>query len=60
MRFVQQIKRFDLTDILLILGVFIVGFLFALILSNYYKMKKEKIDEISKKFKGLKGEYEQV
>jgi hypothetical protein len=60
MRFVQQIRRFDLTDILLILGVFIVGFMFALILANYYKVKKEKIDEISKKFKGLKGEYEQV
>lgn len=49
-----------MTDIGVILGVFLVGFLFALFLSNYYKLRKEKIEEISKKFHGLKGEYESV
>jgi hypothetical protein len=39
-----------MTDIYIILGVFVVGFVFALILSNYYKLRKAKIDEINKKF----------
>lgn len=39
----QQYRRFDLTDIYIIVGVFIIGFVFAFILSSYWKLKKEKI-----------------
>eukprot|EP00347_Sterkiella_histriomuscorum_P022408 403338598 len=56
----QQYKRFEVTDIYMIIGVFLIGFVFAFVLSNYYKLKKEKIQEINKQFQGLKGEYEQV
>ena len=45
-------------DLVLILGVFFMGFAFALMLSNYYRVRKEKLEEINRKFKGLKGDYE--
>lgn len=60
LKYTYPIRKFELTDVYLILGVFVVGFVFALILSNYYKLRKEKIDEINRKFQGLKGEYEHV
>ena len=44
----------------IIIGVFLVGFIFALIMSSYYKIRQEKIAEINKKFQGLKGDYELV
>jgi hypothetical protein len=44
----------------MILGVFLIGFVFALVLSNYYKAKNHKINQINAQFQGLKGEYEQV
>ena len=53
-------RTFGWTDLLLILGVFVVGFIFAMVLNSYGRMKKEKIDEISRKFQGLKGEYESM
>jgi hypothetical protein len=56
----HQYKRFDLTDIYIILGVFLIGFVFAMVLSNYYKLRKEKIQQINLKFQGLKGEYEHL
>lgn len=56
----QQYRRFDITDIYMIIGVFIIGFVFAYVLSNYGKWKSQKIQEINKQFQGLKGEYEQV
>ena len=43
----HQYRRFDLGDIYIILGVFLVGFLFAMVLSNYYKVKREKIEQIN-------------
>jgi hypothetical protein len=43
----HQYKRFDLTDIYIILGVFLIGFVFAMVLSNYYKLRKEKIQQIN-------------
>lgn len=49
-KFTPQFKKFDIQDVYIILGVFIVGFIFALMLSNFYKVRKEKIDEISRKF----------
>lgn len=52
-------KRFEFSDTMIIFGVFFIGFIFSLVLQNYYRIKKEKIDEINKHFKGLKGEYEQ-
>ena len=53
-------KRFDLSDTYIILGVFLIGFVLALILANYYQVKRQKIDQISQKFQEFKGEYEQV
>lgn len=52
-------KRFEISDTMIIFGVFFIGFVFSLVLQNYYRIKKEKIEEINNKFKGLKGEYEQ-
>ncbi len=46
----QQYKRYDLTDIYIILGVFLIGFVFAMLLSHYYKVKKEKIQQINQQF----------
>lgn len=54
-----QYKRFDIFDLVIIMGVFLIGFLFALMLSSYYRKKKEKIEEINRKFHGLRGQYEQ-
>ena len=56
----NQVRRFTWTDYLLVFGVFIVGFVFSMILNNYRNSTNEKIAEISKKFHGLKGEYEYV
>lgn len=56
----NQVRRFTWTDYLLVFGVFIVGFVFSMILNNYRNSSNEKIAEISKKFQGLKGEYEYV
>ena len=56
----NQVKRFTWTDYFLVFGVFIVGFVFSMILNNYRNSSNEKIAEISKKFQGLKGEYEYV
>ena len=44
----QQYKRFDITDIYIILGVFLVGFAFAMVLSHWHKVKKEKLQELNK------------
>ena len=55
-----QVRSWGSTDFIIIGVVFLVGFLFAYILSYYGRVRKEKIDEISRKFQGLKGEYEQV
>lgn len=49
-----------MTDIYIILGVFIVGFVFAMLLAQYYKVKKERIQQINQQFQGLKGEYELI
>jgi hypothetical protein len=56
----NQVRRFTWTDYLLVFGVFIVGFVFSMILNNYRNSTNEKIAEISKRFQGLKGEYEYV
>ena len=53
-------KKFEMTDVYLMFGVFLVGFIFALVLASYYKIRQEKIEEINRKFQGLKGEYELV
>ena len=56
----NQVKRFTWTDYFIVFGVFVVGFVFSMILNNYKNSTNEKIAEISKKFQGLKGEYEHV
>ena len=56
----SQIKSFTWTDLLIVFGVFVIGFVFAMVLNSYGRIKKEKIDEISKKFQGLNEEYESV
>ena len=43
LKLAHQYRRFEMTDVYLIVGVFIIGFVFAMVLSNYYKLKKEKI-----------------
>ena len=55
-----QVRAWGWTDVLFVLAVFAIGFLFSYILSYYSNVRKEKIEEISRKFQGLKGEYEQV
>lgn len=55
-----QVKRFEMVDLLIIFGVFFTGFIFSSILTNYYRAKREKLEEINNKFKGLKGDYEQA
>ena len=56
----SQYKTWGWGDILIVIGVFVIGFVFAFVLNSYGSMKKEKIEEISRKFQGLKGEYESV
>ena len=56
----NQVKQFTWTDYFIVFGVFVVGFVFSMILNNYKNSTNEKIAEISKKFQGLKGEYEHV
>ena len=46
----NQVKKFTWTDYLLIFAVFVIGFVFSMILSNYRNSSQEKIDQISKKF----------
>lgn len=41
-------------------GVLLIGFLLAMMMNWYSAQKKEKIEQISKKFQGLKGEYEHL
>jgi len=53
-------RRFDKSDILIILGVFLTGFFLAFTVTNYYRVKKEKLEQINQKFQGLKGEYEKI
>lgn len=43
-------RRYDVSDIYLLLGVFLVGFVFCAVLSNFYKIKREKIEQINQKF----------
>ncbi|CDW86271.1 UNKNOWN [Stylonychia lemnae] len=60
LKLVQPYKKFEQTDMYMIAGVFLIGFVFALVLSNYYKAKNQKINQINAQFQGLKGEYELV
>jgi hypothetical protein len=43
-------RRFDKSDILIILGVFLTGFFLAFTVTNYYRVKKEKLEQINQKF----------
>jgi hypothetical protein len=56
----HQYKRFEMVDLIIIFGVFFTGFIFSMVLTNYYRAKREKLEEINKQFKGLKGDYEQA
>jgi hypothetical protein len=50
MMMVSQIKKFGMTDYLIIGVVFMIGFVFSLILSSYRSRSQEKLTEISKQF----------
>lgn len=56
----QQYKSYGWTDLGLFLLVLLIGYLLAMMMNWYSTQKKERIEQISKKFQGLKGEYEHL
>lgn len=43
----QDVKKYEWTEYLIMFGIFSFGFLMALIITNYCRIKREKIDEIN-------------